>query len=158
MADASASSNCDAVPLVSNCKGFEIKHEPFIGTGIASDKVFRDAGGRLNPASEVKLTPMDLRPPANEVHMVPGFKKNLFSTSKFVGAGYAWIFDQDEIGVYDTTNTKITTSQAAVIKGWHVAGENVWRFTLNKQTERRRSRRNCRRNCCGRSRRPTRTA
>ena len=133
VADASASSNYDATPLVSDCGGFEVKNDPFIGTGIRSDKVFRDAGGRLNPASEVKLAPIDLRPPANKVHMVPDFKGNLFSTSKFVDAGYAWKFDQDKVGVYDTTNTKNTTSRVAVMKGWHVPGENVWRFPL--QTE-----------------------
>ena len=77
-------------------------NDPFINTGVKSDKVFKDTGGRLNPATEVKLVPMDLRPPANEVHMVSGFKDNLFSTSKFVDAGYAWIFDRDEVGVYTT--------------------------------------------------------
>ena len=60
---------------------------------------------------------MDLRPPANEIHMVTGFKDNLLSTSKFVDAGYAWIFDQDEVCVYDMNNTKITTSCAAIMKG-----------------------------------------
>ena len=73
---------------------------------------------------------MDVRPPANEIHMVPGFRDNLLSTSKFVDADYAWIFDQDEVRVYDKSNTKITTSQAAIMKGWHVPEENVWRFPL----------------------------
>ena len=60
-ADAGASSNCGATPLVSDCGGFEIKHDPFISTGMRSDKVFRDAGGRLNPATEIKLAPINLR-------------------------------------------------------------------------------------------------
>ena len=67
--------------------------------------------------------------------MVPGFKDNLFSTSKSVNAGYAWIFDQDEVGFYDTTNTKITISQASAMKGWHVLGENVWRFPLQQEEQ-----------------------
>jgi hypothetical protein len=62
--------------------------------------------------------------------MVPGFKDHLLSTSKFVDAGYAWIFNQDEVGVYDKANTKMITSRAAIMKGWHVPGENVWRFPL----------------------------
>ena len=133
VADAGASSNCGAASLLSNCGGFEIKKDPFIKTGVESTKVFRDAGGRLNPATEIKITPIDLRPSANEVHMVPGFKDNLFSTSKFVDAGYMWIFDQDEVGVYDKTNTKITTSWAAVMKGWHITSKNVWRFPLQQE-------------------------
>ena len=60
---------------------------------------------------------MDVRPPANLAHMMPGFKDNLLSTRKFVDAGYAWIFDQDEVSVYDMTNTKIITSRAAIMKG-----------------------------------------
>ena len=73
---------------------------------------------------------MEVRPPANLVYMVPGFKDNLLSTSKFVDAGYASIFDQEEVSVYDTTNTKITTSRAAIMKGWRVPEEGVWRFLL----------------------------
>ena len=77
---------------------------------------------------------MDVRPPANLMHMVSGFKDNLLSTSKFVDAGYAWIFDQDEVCVYDTKNTKITTSRAAIMKGWRVPEEGVWRFHLMPST------------------------
>ena len=72
VADAGASSNCGAAPLVSTCGNYEIKTDPFISTGTTSMKVFRDAGGRLNPASHLKLLPMDVRSQANEVHMVPG--------------------------------------------------------------------------------------
>ena len=45
-------------------------------------------------------------------------------------AGYAWIFDQDEVCVYDMRNTKIATSRAAIMKGWRVPEEGVWRFPL----------------------------
>ena len=62
--------------------------------------------------------PMDVRPPANLVHMVPGFRDNLPSTGKFVDA--VWIFGQDEVCVYEMKNTKITTSRAAIMKGWRV--------------------------------------
>ena len=128
---AGASSNC-APPLVSECGKFAIQRDPFISTGVKSDKVFRDAGGRLNPATEIKLAPVHVCAPANKVHIVPGFRDNLFSASKFVDAGYACIFEQDEVGVYDKTNTEITTSWAVAMKRWHVPGENVWRFRLQQ--------------------------
>ena len=49
--------------------------------------------------------------------MVPGFKENLLSTNKFVDPGYTRLFDQDEVRIYDMSNTEITTSRAAVLKG-----------------------------------------
>ena len=48
--------------------------------------------------------------PAKKVHMVPGFKEHLQSSSKFVDAGYAWIFDQEEVSICDKANTKTTMS------------------------------------------------
>ena len=130
VADTGASSNCDAAPLVSTCGDYEIADSPFLPTGKESDRTFRNASGGLNPATEIRELPMDVRPPANLVHMVPGFRDNLLSTGKFVDTGYAWIFDQDEVCVYDMKNTKITTSRAAIMKGWRVPEEGVWRFAL----------------------------
>ena len=69
-------------------------------------------------------------PPRNEIHIVPGIKQNLLSTNKFVDAGYAWLFDEDEVAVYDMTDTKITTSRGAVLKGWRVPNEGLWRIPL----------------------------
>ena len=128
--DAGASSNCGAAPLVSACGDYEMRDSSFRPTWRDSDRIFRDASGGLSPATELRELPMDLRPPANLSHMVPGLGGNLFSTSKFVDAGYAWIFDQDEVSVYAMTNTKITISQAAIMKGWRVPEEGMWRFSL----------------------------
>ena len=100
--DTGTSSNCGTAPLVSTCGEFEIQNDPFLSTGKASDKLFRETNGGLNPATELKELLIDVRPPANQIHMVPGFKDHLLSTGKFVDAGYAWIFDQDEVCVYDT--------------------------------------------------------
>ena len=58
------------------------------------------------------------------------FKDNLLSTSKFVDAGYALIFDQDAVSVYDMTNTQMTTSRAAIMKRLRIPEEGVWRFHL----------------------------
>ena len=71
VADAGVSSNCSAAPLVSTCGEFEIQNDPFLATGNASDKIFRDASGGLSPATELTRLPMDIRSPANQVHMVP---------------------------------------------------------------------------------------
>ena len=130
IADAGATSNCGVPSLVSTCVTYKIEPDPFISTGQKSDRIFRASGGQLYPADELKMLPFNIRQPANEVHMVPGFKNNLLSTSYFVDAGYAWLFDQDEVNIYDKRNTKITTSRAAVLKGWKLPEENLWRIPL----------------------------
>ena len=71
VADTGASSNCGAAPPVTTCGEFEIQNYPFLATGNASDKICRDASGGLSPATELKRLPVDLRSPANQVHMVP---------------------------------------------------------------------------------------
>ena len=70
VADAGASSNCGAAPLVSACGDYEIRYSPFRPTGRDSDRTFRDTSRGLNPATELRELPMDVRPPANLVHMV----------------------------------------------------------------------------------------
>ena len=106
---------------------------PFLPTGKMSDKIFQYAGGGLAPATEVKGLPMDVRSPADEVHIVPGIKNNLLSTSKFVDANYAWLFDNDVVSVFDMNNTEIQTTRAAVLKGWRSPSENLWRIPLVRQ-------------------------
>ena len=133
IADAGSTSNCGTLPLVSDCGTYEMHMDPFLATGQQSDRIFRTACGVLNPAGELKSLPFDVRSPANEVHMVPGFKENLLSTSKFVDAGYAWLFDQDEVRIYDMSNTEITMSRAAVLKGWRLPDRNLWRVPLLPQ-------------------------
>ena len=130
IADAGATSNCGTPSLVSTCGTYEIQPDPFISTGQKSDQIFRAAGGQLYPADEIKMLPFNTRQPDHEVHMLPGFKNNLLSTSKFVDAGYAWLIDQDEVSIYEKRNTKITTSRAAVLKGWRLPEENIWRTPL----------------------------
>ena len=69
--------------------------------------------------------PFDVREPASTSHTFPGIQHNLLSTAKYVDAGYDWLFDNDEVQVYDKRNTRITISRAAVIKGWRALGENL---------------------------------
>ena len=37
--------------------------------------------------------------------MIPGIQNNLLSTNKFAKAKYILIFDEEEVNIYDATNT-----------------------------------------------------
>ena len=116
IADAGATSNC-GMDYESSCGRYKMQ-DPFQPTGQTSDKIFQYAGGNLAAATTIKQLPLNVRTPAKEVHIVPGINNNLISTSKFVDANYAWVFDNDEVAVYDKNNTEIKTTWAAVFKGW----------------------------------------
>ena len=128
-ADSGASSNC-GMEYDSTCGRYGHHAVPFIDMGIKPNKMFRYAGGNLGVASDVKRLPLDVRESASDSRTVPGIKNNLLSTGKFVDAGYTWLFDNDEVQVFDKTNTKITTPRVAVLKGWRVPGEKLWRIPL----------------------------
>ena len=53
VADAGASSNCGAAPLVSACGDYEIADSPFLRTGKESDRTFRDVSGGFNSATDM---------------------------------------------------------------------------------------------------------
>ncbi len=46
------------------------------------------------------------------------------STAKFSNAGYATIFEGDQVNIYDQHDTVITVSRAAIIWGWREPGTN----------------------------------
>jgi hypothetical protein len=52
--------------------------------------------------------------------------------SQLVNAGYIPIFDGQRVGIYDSNNTKIQVSRAAVLEGWYVPHEKLWRIPLVK--------------------------
>ena len=125
IADAGVETNCGTLPLVSTYGTYTMQTNPFPATGQKSDRIFRTSCGVLNPASKPNTLPFDVRSPPNDDHIVPGLKENMLSTSKFVDAGYAWLFDQDDVRIYNMSNSEITSSRAAVLKGWRLPDKNL---------------------------------
>ena len=64
--------------------------------------------------------------------MVPGTQNNLLSTNKFALEDYVKVFDKEEVNVYDANDVKITTTRGAILRGWRVPSEGLWRFPLVK--------------------------
>ena len=73
----------------------------------------------------------DICQPAKDIHIVPDICKNsLISTTKFAKAGYMTVFDDKEVNVYDTQNTKVIVTWQAIIKGWFDKKANLWQIPL----------------------------
>ena len=134
IADAGASSSC-GVPLISECGGYKLKGNPFIETGRRSDKIFQYAGGGLAPATEIQELPYKVRGQAKDVHITPGIKNNLISTNRFALENYIHIFDKEQVNVYDANDVKISTTRGAVLRGWRVPSQGLWRFPLVKNAQ-----------------------
>ena len=131
IADAGASSSVGK-PTVSTCGKYALNADPFTHTGRRSNKIFQYAGGSLAPASEIKELPFEVRGEAKEVHMVPGTQNNLLSTNKFALENYVKVFDKEEVNVYDANDIEIKTTRGAILRGWRVPEEGLWRFPLVK--------------------------
>ena len=57
-------------------------------------------------------------------------KNSLISTTKFAKAGYITVFDDKEVNVYDTQNTKVIVTWQAIIKRWFDKNANLWQIPL----------------------------
>ena len=73
--------------------------------------------------------------------MVLGIKQNLLSMNQFAEAKYTTFFDEDQVNIYDATNTKVTVLRGSVLRGWRLRDKGLWRIPLvanvkNVNTER----------------------
>ena len=87
------------------CIKYRLKPDPFIDTSRKSDKIFHYAGGTIAAAEEIKQLRFKLQEEAKDVHMIPGIQNNLLRTNQFSKAKYITIFDEEEVNIYNSTNT-----------------------------------------------------
>jgi len=130
IADAGASSNVGKPMQTSECGRYQLASDPFKPTGRLSNKIFQYGGGAIAKAKDIRELPYDVRGEAKEVHMVPGTQNNLISTNKFALEDYIKIFDKEEVNVYNANDVKIQTTRGAILRGWRVPSEGLWRFPL----------------------------
>ena len=62
--------------------------------------------------------------------MILGTQNNLLSANRFAKAKYITIFDKEEVNIYDATKTEIKTTRGAVLRGWRLPEEGLWRIPL----------------------------
>ena len=61
--------------------------------------------------------------------------------NQFAEAKYITIFYEDQVNIYDATNTKVTVLRGSVLRGWRLRDKGLWRIPLvanvkNVNTER----------------------
>ena len=86
--------------------------------------------GSLGVSTEMKHLPFDVRGKSKEIHMTPGLHNHLLSTNKFTEEHYVQIFDNKEVNIYNANAVEIRTTRGAVLKGWKVPNEELWRFPI----------------------------
>ncbi len=93
----------------------EVK-QAYIPTGKQSSKVFQLPDGTRTPASNKCLLHHDIRQPARDVNIVPNIPTNLLiSTAKFTEVGYIMVFDDEEVNVYNASNTEVFVTRQAIL-------------------------------------------
>lgn len=98
-----------------------------IPTGKASNKVFQVPFGHTAEGTEEALMHHEVRQPARTVHVVPELVNNsLVSIGKFADANYFAIFDNEKVEIFDATNTEVTVSRGAILRGWRDG--DLWRI------------------------------
>ena len=79
---------------------------PFRLSNHPSDKVFHlPTGGTARASVKAKLM-HELRLPATEVDIVPGFTNTLLITGRLVDGGYFAVYDKNEVNIYDGRKEK----------------------------------------------------
>ena len=84
--------------------------------------------GASASASAKKKLLLNVRSPADEVHIVPGLQQTLLSGSKFADAGYVAVYDENEVNFYNKGEVKIDAH--AVIRGYRCPRTGLWRVPL----------------------------
>ena len=135
IADSGASSTCvkkGKKEQVSECGDYKWTGHPYDPTDEESDKVFSMALGHTAEGGEVVDLHLPLRQKARRGHTVEGITNSLLSMGKLAENEYIPILDNNEINIYDSRNTQITVSRGAVLTGYWVPSEGLWRIPLIK--------------------------
>ena len=99
--------------------------EPYIPTGIKSNKISHMPNGGTVTSSDVFKIEHELRDPARTVDMVTDLvESSLLITSNLSSAGYIKIYDGKEVNIYESN------TEEAVLKGWRCPKSTLWRIPL----------------------------
>ena len=85
-------------------------------------------------ADQIKQLLFNMRDEARDVHMVPGIQNTLISTNEMALAKYVTVFNDQEVNIYDQNDVEIKSNRGAVLRGWRILGEGLWRIPLETNT------------------------
>jgi hypothetical protein len=99
--------------------------------GRPSNKRFILPSGNVIPATKMAEYPLNVRAPANKLHITPGVSQHsLLSTGKFANANYITVFDKEMVNVYNANNTIFTVSRGAILHGFCDPVLNLYQIPL----------------------------
>ena len=75
-----------------------------------------NAGGKISAADKIKQLTFNVREEAKDVHMIPVIQNNQLSTNQLSKAKYITVFDEEEVNIYDATNTKNQNNKRICLK------------------------------------------
>jgi hypothetical protein len=71
----------------------------------------------------------NIRQPGRDVHIVPNIPTNLL-ISTASRSGIHTVFDDKEVNVHNTSNTKVIVTRQAILRGWLDKDANLYRIPL----------------------------
>ena len=86
--------------------------------------------GNITRAQDVVQLDLPLRDEATEAHTVQGLQHNLLSISRLTDSGYEAEFNRDRVSFFDAHGDRRVTPRTAVLHGWYVPEEGLWRIPL----------------------------
>ncbi len=107
-------------------------HDPFHPTTVTSTKVFQLPTGGTAQATHLSQLLLDVRPPANQVDIVPNLTQTLLSGSKFADAGYTAVYNKDEVNFYNSNDIHIAAT--SILQGYRCPRTGLWRVPLQQIT------------------------
>ena len=107
-------------------------HDPFHPTTVPSTKVFQLPTGGTAQATHLSQLLLDVRPPANQVDIVPSLTQTLLSGSKFADAGYTAVYNKDEVNFYNSEDINIAAT--SILQGYRCPRTGLWMVPLQPIT------------------------
>ena len=101
-------------------------------TGTKLSKEFQRAFGKIEKATDMVKYPYEVHKSARRVDIIPNINNDLMSTGKYANAEHVSIFDEEEVNIYEMSDTTITVSRGSILRGWRDHETGLWRIPLMK--------------------------
>ena len=78
----------------------------------------------MAPSTTVAKIHLNIRSLSNRVDIETTLETTLLSCSKFAGAGYIAVYNENEVNFYE--KRAVTITEKSVLRGYHCPRANIW--------------------------------